>query len=1352
MAGRRRWTMAAAGEEEEGSGEGCYSDGYCREEGDGAVEEEPRACGKGHRASLLLATAEGGGICLVCFSNLVSDPAAPSHHVSYALSQLSRAVRGGGGHFLRELRARHGHLLVLPLVQALSFASDEPIALQAIDLVSDLCSCTADLADLSSASSGGSMAREFIVRIADRLASGELAWSRRQVFMVGNLRFLLLQLAKAELLMICFLSMLVATQLHCFGILLGSPQAGDASAYIRDMATLVSNLITGLQLPSEEIRGEILFVLYKLSVLLDPPWVSDDDEEDESSMGVRLLRLSLEVLLKTQNDAVRTNCIALLTVLVLRGYFGNDQDDDNYGETNRILRTEAVPDAPLVNLFADAIKGPLLSSDTEVQIGTLELVYHYISLGASDAGRIGMLIEENIAEYVFEILRLSANKDLLVVPCVRVLDLLAVAEETFNQRLAVGFSTLLTVLHYVADIPLHPVQCQTMKLVWNCISNSPGVISISQVEMLAMTLTGMFGRYNSGELGMLSETFILACLTFVEVLKSPSSCQNRKLETFVKEASQSAILSSLSAQRHTSQPLLYSLYLLKEAFMYSRQEILPVFPGRKVIGDCIIEICATHLLPWLGIVLEGGEDEEAVLGVLETFHLIVLQESEAQTVKFAEVLASSNWVSWSFGFLGLFPSLKMKWRVYLMLSSVADCIFGQEFGEPIRNAYMYLPSDPIEMMFLLEQRSTSEENLISCQSAVLLILYISSLFDQRIADEHQVLASLEQYVLVNGGNFSCGIADSAMLTQLVHLYSFARGVLTAYKAPYSHEAEKTLFGLIYEHDWDLLSIGIHPTAFKWLLQQDSIRLALSSQILNFCGTYSTNRGQVSKHAKNIQIVDIQMVADLVASGDNYLASLLVCLLKQLQEDGQEEDAVLVMNVILAILNIFPDASKELYLNNITDTFRILFHYSSTKMFTIGSLLAFNVLNFVDPRMLSEDGSWLPITVKLLEWLSPHLAEDTCSTEVHLVVGILCLILHHSTSHALTEASKAILLNACLVSAVDHKIQAACAKGPALVNYNEETDMGEFLLLILLLHLFSLRSLHAVLQESVDWQSFMQPSDGTQVSQVMRIPCHDLCRLLHYGSHPIKLVASQCLLELLTKISEQRTKTHNNLTFSGVYLRSIMAVTMGLVFHGDSKVAMNCGLCSSMILGWGKLRSEENNMVKDFKWCRLVIEELTLYLAAPGLASRSFTNNHKPAAHIAVALLRSDEVPEWLGSVLDTRCISSIIKNLSVNNITPEMVELFRELASRGQMNKEQIAGLEKLFQVCRKNMYKDNCRGRKEEYSAQPITASDDTGKTSNLLIRLMLHSYRESIGIQSEDVRLLKEIDSFLQEGIKLR
>ncbi|EHA8588514.1 protein PRD1 [Cocos nucifera] len=1130
-------------------------------------EAAPPTCGKGHRSSLVLTTAEGGFICLACFSALLSDHCSPSHHVSYALSQLSLAIRSPA--FLRDLRTCHPHLLVPPLVRALAASDDEALARQLIDLVSDLCYRCCGGGSAAAASVSG----DFIALITDLLSSGALAWSRRQIYM-----------------------------LHCFGILLNSHPNDNPASHIRDKDALFSNLILGLQLPSEEIRGEIMFVLYKLSLLQATPWDEDDNDHgdtDLSSTGERLLRLSLEVLLKTQNDDVRLNCV---------------------GQCHLLL-TAAKANASLHN---DII----------------------ICMACIQA-----LVQESIADYVFEILRHSGSKDPLVISCIQVLTLLATAEEVFRQRAVIGFPTLLSVFRYITEIPLHPVQSHVLNLVWTCISDCPGIMSMSQVEETALVLTGIFRRHTSGELGMLPETFTLACSTFVEILKSPSACHVLKLTPAIQEASRNALILSLTSQEYPNELLLYSLYLLKEAHAYSCEESSATNSGSKELENSVIETCETYLMPWLGRVIDEGQDEEVVLGVLETFHLILLKGSECQSRKFAETLACSNWFSLLFGFLGLFPSEQMKIRVYLMFSSVVDRLLGTNSGQPIRDAHVYLPSDPLELIYLLGQRSSHDLNLASCQCAVLLMLYVGTLYGDRFIDGNQVLASLEQYILVNSNNFSCGIAGSMMLTELVHLYGLVRGAPIGYRTAYSPEAEKAMFQLIAENEWDLLSMGIHPAALKWLFQQKGIMKPLSYQILNFCKFYSTTKTQICVRTNNVQTLDLQMIAELVVSEDNYVGLLLVSLLGKAVEEGREDDIMILVNVMTGILNIFPDTSNQFCLLGITDALQYLcYPRQSPQIFIHCLLLIFNILYSADYGTLTHGQDWLALT------------------------------------------------------------------------------------------------------ETMDWQDFLQSSNEAHMLQVLCLRCHDFCRLIHFGSSLIKLVASQCLVELLTRISDQRNGKKDELRCSLRYLESMMAVTEGLLFYGDTTVATNCAVCFSIILGWEKFGLQEKRAIKDSKWCRLVMEELAMTLAAPGLASRSFTNQHKPAARVAVALLKLDQVPGWMKSVFDTSSISGIIDNLSASNMTAEMVRLFTELMTRKYMNKEQVSALHHLFQVCRKQVYNDSSKKQpREENHDIVVSIPEDIGKVCSLLIHLMLSPPMDDHDeIQTEQEILLKEIEVFFQQSSK--
>lgn len=85
-----------------------------------------------------------------------------------------------------------------------------------------------------------------------------------------------------------------------------------------------------------------------------------------------------------------------------------------------------------------------------------------------------------------------------------------------------------------------------------------------------------------------------------------------------------------------------------------------------------------------------------------------------------------------------------------------------------------------------------------------------------------------------------------------------------------------------------------------------------------------------------------------------------------------------------------------------------------------------------------------------------MASDGWTEDVLIVIGILSLILHHSTTGVLTEASKTIVLNVPLISVINTKVSEACSKGAALCDHCEGTNTGELLMFMLLLVFFSLR--------------------------------------------------------------------------------------------------------------------------------------------------------------------------------------------------------------------------------------------------------------------------------------------------------
>ncbi|PKI70238.1 hypothetical protein CRG98_009370 [Punica granatum] len=928
--------------------------------GGGEADEAFFPCSRGHRSSLNLRTSQGGAICLVCVSNLlIASPRAPTVHVSYALSQLSQALSQPP--FLKSLLTFHPHFLTSPLVHALSSFDDEPIARQIIQLVCDLCG-------------HGALAGEFVTRISAVLSSRALAWSRHQFF-----------------------------TLNCLGVLLDSQTNGCATS-IRDLDVLVSNLVSGLQLPSEDIQGEILFVLYKFSL---HHYASKECDGTDPFMPCcpKLLYLSLDALLKTQNDDVRLNCIE------------------------------------------------------------------------NPEKKIQLLVESSIGDYVFEVLRLAGFRDPVVNSCLRVLDILSTAEQAFRQTLAVGFTTLIPILQCVAEVPYHPCQSQILKLIWSCVSNFLGVATTSQCEELVLILTKMLRRHREGEFGMLSETFTIICSIFVSMIKHPSYHDLLKLIIGVQEASELAILSSLTVSGMNSNQILQSLYLLKEAYAYGHEDHSTNNSNKGKLRRSIVDVCKTHILPWLVTAINETDDEEVILGVLETFHFILYQVSDNLARELAETLISSSWFSFSFESLGLFPTERMRWRVYLMISSLVDILFGNDSGQPIREAVSHLPSDPSDFLFLLGQKSYRDVLLSSCQSATLFILYCSSLYDERIYSSNNIP------------------------------------------------------GII-------------------------------------CG-------------KSGRVLDVQAIAQLVVSGDNYAAKVFVCLLEELvNEKSQESDLLSLLNLVEHIIGILPDTSDQLCLNGIAKAMGILYYDSGP--------------NF-----------------------SPELTDQ----------------------------------------------------------------------------------------------------------------------LIFRGDM------------VFTRLSDQRQRQHEDFKCSSVYLKSVMAVLEGLLFYNDSRVAVNCGQCLSMIFEWEMVRSGTKKVAEKNKWCRLIVEELAMSLAVPSLVSKSCSNNHKASIYMAIALLKQEKVPGWMRSVFDDACISGILQNLSGSCLSTELILLFRELLNVGFLTAEHIGSLNRVLQECRKLMYHENVEVDCEEVCPGKAAAvRDDTSRITDHLVHLMSYSSRINRGGASGSKQLLEEIETFLR------
>ena len=241
----------------------------------------------------------------------------------------------------------------------------------------------------------------------------------------------------------------------------------------------------------------------------------------------------------------------------------------------------------------------------------------------------------------------------------------------------------------------------------------------------------------------------------------------------------------------------------------------------------------------------------------------------------------------------------------------------------------------------------------------------------RLADDKLVLASLEDYILANANDFGHGVTNLSSVMRLLYLYGFYRGLAkVSYQIPYNPEAERILFQLVSKYEWDVVSARIHPISLKWLFQQDRFCEPLSDQIMKFCQSNILSCSHTTSHDKNSCIVNAQAIAELVASGDNYGARLLVCLLTKLVKEDEVQESYLIslVNLVTTIVNMYPAASDELCLNNIGNAIHNLFceknHKLSSEMSKPFLVMIFNLLSSVHSETLSDDEIWVAVIMKV----------------------------------------------------------------------------------------------------------------------------------------------------------------------------------------------------------------------------------------------------------------------------------------------------------------------------------------------------------------------------------------------------
>lgn len=100
--------------------------------------------------------------------------------------------------------------------------------------------------------------------------------------------------------------------------------------------------------------------------------------------------------------------MATRSIFDIRLDVGSDLGRENSVHSSREI--VANDDSSFVKIFAEAMKGSLLSTDLQVQASALQLICFLFPEGSGLDTELQILLEGGIVDYVFEIIRLSGER------------------------------------------------------------------------------------------------------------------------------------------------------------------------------------------------------------------------------------------------------------------------------------------------------------------------------------------------------------------------------------------------------------------------------------------------------------------------------------------------------------------------------------------------------------------------------------------------------------------------------------------------------------------------------------------------------------------------------------------------------------------------------------------------------------------------------------------------------------------------------------------------------------------------------------------------------------------------------
>ncbi|MCO5593034.1 hypothetical protein L7F22_047039 [Adiantum nelumboides] len=837
--------------------------------------------------------------------------------------------------------------------------------------------------------------------------------------------------------------------LHVLGLLLDSYCQYDSvmPPAIRSYPDFLSNLIAGLKLPGYEsnmsgIKCEVNhFLLYKISSFEEGikqllPFLPD------------LMNAGINALVKTENDELRMNCIALLSSMAQQSLisirFQQTNVDDLPEHCNEFARD-----------FAVALEGSLISSDSQVQI----------------------LIEEDIMDYLFEILRVCENTPDVLVWSTRNLRMLSEATDAFTQRFTLGLDTVNWIPDHSTETSMHALQSDLLILIDLCLRNYPGAISRVSAERLLHIMTAIIKNYTGDSLGLEQEAFNSSCSSYLHCRGSYACPAWRTM------------------CRH-------AVLLLKRAFLFSLKAHEPV---ECSFADNLILLVEKVLLPRFLKNLAVVDDEDTVFAILEVLFLMLDGPSLLSCIKLGDSLATASWFGVTYELMARFPGCRMKDLIINVLGSMICRLERGTLEENVKQQFTQLPSDPQDLLVLLALSSIHDLQLKFIQFAVIKILYFSHIYMDRFTEESHVLACLEQYLLMNFSALSRGSCSSCIIK--IHICTKETANLGS--LTHSLEVESLLASLLEQCPHTIISSNMHRSVFTWLTRTQSLDSFMIASILEWIKTY-----EGGERVSNEKFATYPRVVNQEGQPEN-LNFFLVAL--------EEEDCCASALV-----------ANQLCLSGIVSNIRSWLAIYGARLPRIqGCLfeLLYQLLCAVDHDRALDEESWGFLVNQFVHPLADSLncLDDAAHKEGLLsLLSLMGLILHKSTENTgfLTQASGVILSHEQLQNSIKSCLVNFGAQGCKLSDLVGESSDGKSLACALAFQFICLRCAIDTLRPTCHTAGLTHASvlSLKEDSLLILDTCYDLVlprsieqveplrRLLYFGSSFGKPLSSSVLAE------------------------------------------------------------------------------------------------------------------------------------------------------------------------------------------------------------------------------------------------